>query len=751
MSVSRSESYLPIARQKTGIPLPLVESSSKNLLASSSQPPKRRGRLRDHRLPPPGGYQTVAANSLMKEIDAQIEDLRGSPRARRALEARVWRHLSKRSKRHGDHRRGHGRRRPLDDSSACSNDSAGSNGSDGSIEVGQGDGRSNWKERSPSTMAQGRNIGSAHGGAGSWRKAAEQARVSERVAAQKLHSQEVLRRRRAIEEERSRQVRERSAILKEEARNPRDKRAEKKRAEDLMTIVACAIGRVWRMNRVRRTLALVRASRPAVRSIVFNMRMKAAAAKEVVARRHRTQAADLIHATLRAGTRTLFRTRISYYIEKIVKCQRLFISFREVTKARKRALTNKWTRQVHKLDERRFSMYSAHLRDMYNFDPAAVEKFLKEMRQLSAHGQTSAQAMKSKLMPLAGIFATETHVRGHDGETHVRGHDGEDGGGKSEAESAGLPREEGALLPAANSDDADGKRDVGGGVPAGVDQPRAPQRQKRGSGEGDAAEASPSLSRATAVSVSGSAPKRVKVKLAAGWQKRVVHVHSDVEAQASLMCRRGVKHKEISRALRNVLISDLLDCARREHRNWCWSHVRAARERERQTAIVNMADIRSVLRTDSRTSDEGNGLLEAKIKAKTAQDKGYLPYNRLEYMQLMNMVTDDVITRFIILAERIEGCVAADGGGRGSLSPEELREIFVVNRGSTSKAASYLLHQSALKKQQSEKARQVPYFDFMSAVKGGILMDVCVPEGLRLAMAGRPHPMSIPKISRRRA
>ena len=41
------------------------------------------------------------------------------------------------------------------------------------------------------------------------------------------------------------------------------------------------------------------------------------------------------------------------------------------------------------------------------------------------------------------------------------------------------------------------------------------------------------------------APRRERVKLAAGWQKRVVHVHSDVEAQASLMCRRGVKHKEV--------------------------------------------------------------------------------------------------------------------------------------------------------------------------------------------------------------
>lgn len=55
------------------------------------------------------------------------------------------------------------------------------------------------------------------------------------------------------------------------------------------------------MNRVRRTLALVRASTPAVRSIVFSMRMKAAVAREVVARRHRTQAADLIYTALRVG------------------------------------------------------------------------------------------------------------------------------------------------------------------------------------------------------------------------------------------------------------------------------------------------------------------------------------------------------------------------------------------------------------------------------------------------------------------
>lgn len=48
-------------------------------------------------------------------------------------------------------------------------------------------------------------------------------------------------------------------------------------------------------------------------------------------------------------------------------------------------------RHVHKLDERRFNMYSTHLRDMYNFDPVAVESFLKEMRLLAARGQTVAQ------------------------------------------------------------------------------------------------------------------------------------------------------------------------------------------------------------------------------------------------------------------------------------------------------------------------------------------------------------------------
>ncbi|CAM9161295.1 unnamed protein product [Ectocarpus sp. 12 AP-2014] len=150
-------------------------------------------------------------------------------------------------------------------------------------------------------------------------------------------------------------------------------------------------------------------------------------------------------------------------------------------------------------------------------------------------------------------------------------------------------------------------------------------------------------------------------------------------------------------------------------------------------------------------------------------------------MHLMGMVNDELLTRFIILAERIEGCVAADGSNCGLLSPEELREIFLVNRhpnqnenaaakeakaelqawakcrglalpvirrGSTGKAAAYRLHQKALHELEEEKARQVPYFDFMSSVKGGILSDMCVPEGQRLAV-GRTHPMSVPKASHR--
>lgn len=139
----------------------------------------------------------------MKEVEAQIEDLRASPRARRALEARVWHHLSKRSKRYSH--RGRGRRRPLGDSSVGSNDSAGSIGSNGSVEVGGAEGLgedcSIWQERSKVAIVQHRDVGPGHGGPGGGltsRKAMEQASLSERVAAQTLHAQDVLRRRRCV-------------------------------------------------------------------------------------------------------------------------------------------------------------------------------------------------------------------------------------------------------------------------------------------------------------------------------------------------------------------------------------------------------------------------------------------------------------------------------------------------------------------------------------------------------------------------
>lgn len=61
---------------------------------------------------------------------------------------------------------------------------------------------------------------------------------------------------------------------------------------------------------------------------------------------------------------------------------------------------------------------------------------------------------------------------------------------------------------------------------------------------------------------------------------------------------------QISRALRNVLTKDLLDCARREHRNWCWNYVRAIREKERQNAVVNLTDIR---RYDPQTTSKLEG------------------------------------------------------------------------------------------------------------------------------------------------
>ncbi|CAM9362683.1 unnamed protein product [Ectocarpus sp. 4 AP-2014] len=458
MSTSKSEGHISEAKKK-GVRLPKIKVAAPHRDKADSVAPRRRGRHRDMRLPPPGGHQNTATSGVTKEIEAQIADLRACPHARHALEARVRRHFSKRSKRYNRRGGGGGREPSGDGSSIGSNECVGSVGASTARTepVGQGVphddcSNSSWQqhqEQATGTKAHRlgtRGLGTGGGGGPAGQsvpgRGAEPVSASDRSAAQTLRAQEVLRRKRAIEDERNKQVRERSAVLQHEAR--RDKRLEKKRAEKLITCVYCAVGfaewkvrfdekrtakhqaerkdhcarilqRVWRFNRIRRTIAKVRESTPAVRMIVFSMRRKAAVARKTVARRHKTQAADLIRCALRAGTRTLFRTRISYYRDRIIKCQRLFTSYRDVTKARKRALTNKWTRHVHKVDERRFSMYSAHLRDMYNFDPVQVEGVLKEMRLLSAQGQTTAQAMKTKIFPGTGDAAGNHAGRRADG------------------------------------------------------------------------------------------------------------------------------------------------------------------------------------------------------------------------------------------------------------------------------------------------------------------------------------------------
>ncbi len=250
----------------------------------------------------------------MKGVEAQIAGLRASPRARRALEARVWHHLSKRSKRYTGHGRGRGK--ALDDGSVGSNDSAGSAASNGGPAEGLGQGQGGlFDDGGP---AEG--FASIGGHRGDASPAHGQGGSQERPPpgkAQALHAQEVLRRKRcvsfarrqttlktlwsllpsssatefsllrfyversgfhpvrhcerrlsserflcggglsqlkqcmnfphrlpirAIEEKRSKQARERSAMLADEARRPRDRRAEKKRAEALITIVFCAKG-----------------------------------------------------------------------------------------------------------------------------------------------------------------------------------------------------------------------------------------------------------------------------------------------------------------------------------------------------------------------------------------------------------------------------------------------------------------------------------------------------------------------------
>lgn len=134
-------------------------------------------------------------------MEAQIADLRASPGARRALESRVWHHLSKRSKR--PNRQGRGQGKAPDDGSIGSSDSAESAAFYATAELGgerdiPHDG-SGWQERSAgNTSIQGRDTRSANGGKGRSMtgKAAESPSVSERAAAQLLRTQEVQRRKR---------------------------------------------------------------------------------------------------------------------------------------------------------------------------------------------------------------------------------------------------------------------------------------------------------------------------------------------------------------------------------------------------------------------------------------------------------------------------------------------------------------------------------------------------------------------------
>lgn len=65
---------------------------------------------------------------------------------------------------------------------------------------------------------------------------------------------------------------------------------------------------MWRTRCVQRTWAFVRASGPAVRKVVFILRLKAAVAKEAVQKRRRVEAADVITEILRVRKRSACRT-----------------------------------------------------------------------------------------------------------------------------------------------------------------------------------------------------------------------------------------------------------------------------------------------------------------------------------------------------------------------------------------------------------------------------------------------------------
>lgn len=81
--------------------------------------------------------------------------------------------------------------------------------------------------------------------------------------------------------------------------------------------------RTWHSWRVRRTWVQVRASGTAVQKMVFGMRLKAAIAQKVVAKRRRAEAADILTAVLREVRckLLLFMLEISPLIRCLINCR----------------------------------------------------------------------------------------------------------------------------------------------------------------------------------------------------------------------------------------------------------------------------------------------------------------------------------------------------------------------------------------------------------------------------------------------
>lgn len=128
-------------------------------------------------------------NDISREIEEHLANLRASPRERQALAKRVMHHLSKESKHHTRHNgappSGEG------DMSLGSNESVGSLTSDGELTQGR------RKKRSTHSRRKGRRSGAVVGSTRRRLSASTRAsEASERVLAQALHAQDVVRRKR---------------------------------------------------------------------------------------------------------------------------------------------------------------------------------------------------------------------------------------------------------------------------------------------------------------------------------------------------------------------------------------------------------------------------------------------------------------------------------------------------------------------------------------------------------------------------